>query len=87
MSLPKLPDARAKLYQEQFVARNAIDGTAVPGMPYRIEMPDGDVLTGITDERGLTQVVATTEPQSVRLFWCADPTDFIVEDVESDEVC
>lgn len=87
VSLPKLPDARAKLYQEQFVARNAIDGTAVPGMPYRIEMPDGDVLTGITDERGLTQVVATTEPQSVRLFWCADPTDFIVEDVESDEVC
>src|SRR5574343_189955 len=60
-SFSKLPDTRAKIYQEQFVARSALDGTPVPDMPYRMELPAGDVLAGVTDQLGRTQVVATTE--------------------------
>lgn len=68
-ALPVLPDSRAMLYREQFRAMNQVSGEPVAGMPYRIELADGSVLVGMTDEHGKTDAVTTTDPQSVKLYW------------------
>ncbi len=67
--LPRLPDTRATLFQEQFIAKNAISGLPVAGMPYRIEMGSGEIISGVTGQDGKTEVVATTEPESLKVYW------------------
>lgn len=44
-------------------------GKPVPGMPYRIELPDGSVLRGVTDADGCTERVTGHDPATVRLHW------------------
>lgn len=39
------------------------------GQPYRIEMQDGTVLRGSTDEFGKTQQITTADPESVKVYW------------------
>ncbi|BAL95920.1 type VI secretion system Vgr family protein [Rubrivivax gelatinosus] len=86
-SLPALPDGRATLFQEQFVARNAISGRPVAGMPYRIELSDGEVITGVTDEYGKTEVLATADPQGVKLYWVPAVDGGISSDEPDTEIC
>ena len=44
-------------------------GKPVPGMPYRIELPDGSVLRGVTNADGHTERVTGHDPATVRLHW------------------
>ena len=47
-------------------------GKPVPDMPYRIELPDGSVLRGVTDADGCTERVTGHDPATVRLHWESD---------------
>ncbi|HJV25911.1 MAG TPA: type VI secretion system Vgr family protein [Aromatoleum sp.] len=67
--LGALPDSRARIYTEQFKAVDSMTGQPMPDLPYRVELADGTVLRGITDKKGLTQQIATADPQNLRLYW------------------
>jgi uncharacterized protein (DUF2345 family) len=41
-------------------------------MPYRIELPDGTVLRGVTNAAGYTERVTGHDPATVRLYWERD---------------
>jgi uncharacterized Zn-binding protein involved in type VI secretion len=47
-------------------------GKPVPDMPYRIELPDGSVLRGVTNAAGYTERVTGHDPATVRLYWERD---------------
>lgn len=82
-----LPDGRLKSFHEQFVARNERSGLPVPGLPYRIELANGEVFTGITDPQGRTTAVATADSQTAKLFWLAHSEDEAVDDDDAEEIC
>jgi len=44
-------------------------GKPVPGMSYRIELPDGSVLRRVTNADGHTERVTGHDPATVRLHW------------------
>ena len=67
--LEALPDSRVKTYQEQYKAIDQISGESIANQPYRIELADGSVIRGVTDDLGRTGQVATADPQSVKLYW------------------
>lgn len=55
-----------------FGSFRAIDestGKPVPGMPYRIDLPDGTTLRGVTDADGYTERVTGHDPATVKLRW------------------
>lgn len=58
--LPALPDTRIKLFDEGFVLRDRDTGEPMPRQPYRIKREDGSYESGMTDEKGLTHVIAAT---------------------------
>ncbi|MEG7498888.1 VgrG protein, partial [Enterobacter hormaechei] len=41
-------------FDEKFVIRNALTQEPLPGKAYKITMPNGSVVTGITDAQGAT---------------------------------
>lgn len=86
-ALTTLPDGRAKLYREQFRALNQITGEAVAGMPYRMELADGSVLSGVTDENGKTEAVSTSDPQAIKLYWIAKTDSDSLEHDDLTEGC
>jgi type VI secretion system secreted protein VgrG len=65
----KLPDSRAKLYDEQIRAINELTGDPIEGLPYKIETESGDIFYGITDADGRTERVATLDVESIKVFW------------------
>lgn len=65
----RLPDTRQKSFDEQFQALDQVTGKPIAGLPYRIGMPDGTVLTGTTDDQGRTMRVATADPEALQLFF------------------
>ncbi|AKI99463.1 Hypothetical protein AA314_01090 [Archangium gephyra] len=56
-------------FKERFRALDSVSGKPVSDLPYRIELQDGRVLFGRTDEEGKTEQVVTTSPQGVKVFW------------------
>ena len=68
IALP-VPIGLNPMCHERFQAINSLSGQPVEGMPYRIELSDGRVLRGRTDEEGRTLAVTTTDPQALKLFW------------------
>jgi type VI secretion system secreted protein VgrG len=64
LELPKAQD----LYDEQFIVRDKTTGEPLPFHPYRIERPDGQVFSGLTDEFGRTLRVGSAGSQSLKLF-------------------
>ncbi|WP_269780108.1 DUF2345 domain-containing protein [Sulfuriferula nivalis] len=68
-SFIKLPDTRAKLFDEQLRAVSTTSGEPLTNMPYRIESATGEVFSGITNEEGKTERVTTADPESLKLFW------------------
>jgi type VI secretion system secreted protein VgrG len=67
--LGKLPDTRVKLHIEQFRALDMNSNKPIVGQPYRIEMQDGTILRGSTDEFGKTQQITTADPESIKVYW------------------
>lgn len=41
-------------FDEKFIIRNALTQEPLPGKAYKITMPNGSVVTGITDSQGAT---------------------------------
>jgi uncharacterized Zn-binding protein involved in type VI secretion len=50
-------------------------GQAIAGLPYRIELPDGRTLRGVTDDDGHTQRVTSAHPDTVKLYWETEDRD------------
>jgi len=44
------------MFDEKFIIRNALTKEPLPGKAYKITMPDGSVVSGITDASGATSL-------------------------------
>ncbi|EMN5248961.1 type VI secretion system tip protein VgrG [Enterobacter roggenkampii] len=44
-------------FDEKFVIRNALTKEPIPGKAYKITMPDGTVISGVTDAQGKTSLI------------------------------
>lgn len=64
-SLPKLPDTRARLFDEAFVVKDENTGLPIANHPYRIKRADGTYEYGQTDFDGRTHIVSTTNLESL----------------------
>lgn len=62
-------------YSGAFRAVDETTGQPVAGLPYRIELPDGRTVRGVTDETGHTQHVSSNSPDTVRLYWETEASD------------
>jgi type VI secretion system secreted protein VgrG len=65
--LPQLPDTRVKLFDEAFVIRDESTGQPLPGVQYRIMLPDGTHEEGVTDELGRTHVAGCVDRGNIKL--------------------
>ncbi len=66
------PASAAKAAPSNTGTFRAIDersGKPVPHVPYRIELPDGSDLRGVTDADGYTERLSEHDPATVRLHW------------------
>jgi type VI secretion system secreted protein VgrG len=70
-SEPEAPEEPAEpdCYKEQLRAIDTITGEPIVDLPYRIELEDGSVVSGRTDEEGKTRRVVTTREQHLKVFW------------------
>jgi type VI secretion system secreted protein VgrG len=66
-ALPKLADSRVKLFDEAFVLVNEKTGKPIANFPYRIKRADGTFETGVTDDKGRTHLVSTTEIETLTI--------------------
>jgi type VI secretion system secreted protein VgrG len=82
-----LPDTRVKLFDEQVRAVSQLSRTPVAGQRYLARFPDGSTITGITDEVGRTQRVATATPEAIKVTWLAPLDTEEFPDVPADEGC
>jgi uncharacterized Zn-binding protein involved in type VI secretion len=57
-----------------FRAVDRTTGKPVPDMRYRIELPDGSTLRGMTNADGYTERVSGHDPATVKLHWEGDET-------------
>jgi uncharacterized Zn-binding protein involved in type VI secretion len=55
-----------------FRAVDETSGEPVPGMPYRLDLPDGRTVRGVTDADGYTERVGGHDPATVTLSWEAE---------------
>jgi type VI secretion system secreted protein VgrG len=56
-----------KLYDQAFVVTSKQTGKPMPYEKYRIVRADGSVEPGVTDQDGLTHVVAAAEAEAIRI--------------------
>lgn len=56
-------------YSGRFRAVDEHTGEPVAGLPYRIDLPDGTFIRGVTDADGYTQQVTSHHPDTVQLHW------------------
>lgn len=68
-TLEALPDSRVKMFDEQFRAVDKQSGEPIVGLPYCVELQDGSVLSGVTDEHGKTQRIAGADPEKIKVIW------------------
>lgn len=61
--------AAAGNYSATFRALDEESGAPVAGLPYRLLLPDGRTVRGVTDSDGRTETVSGHDPASVQLFW------------------
>lgn len=62
-------------YSGAFRAVDEHSGEPVAGLPYRIELPDGRTVRGVTDADGHTQHVSSDNPDTIKLYWEAEASD------------
>ena len=72
-SKPEKPeDPELDHYTECFRALDQRSEDPIPDLPYRIELEDGTVYTGRTDDEGYTVRVGTLKEQQVKVTWGGD---------------
>jgi uncharacterized Zn-binding protein involved in type VI secretion len=64
--------AAAASFLGAFRAVDETTGQPVPGMPYRLDLPDGRTLRGMTDADGYTERVSGHDPATITLSWEAE---------------
>lgn len=69
LALAKFPDNSP---DEQIRVVDHKTGEPIPELSYYIEAPDGSVYTGLTDEDGLCERVATYQPEELSVFFGED---------------
>lgn len=69
--MTKLPDSRLKLFDEGFIIRDP-DGQPVPGVRYRIVLPDGSFEDGKTNDNGETHVIKGPDRDELQLYILRD---------------
>jgi hypothetical protein len=62
-------------YRGAFRAVDERSGEAVAGLSYRIELPDGRTVRGVTDADGHTQQISSDTPDTIKLYWEAEAGD------------
>lgn len=76
MAAPSAAKPAPAKYAGSFRAVDEGSGSPVPGMPYRIELPDGTTLRGVTNSDGYTERITGLDPATARLHWENDkPAD------------
>ncbi|MTV40804.1 type VI secretion system Vgr family protein [Duganella radicis] len=85
--LSKLPDSRLKIFKERLRAIDGVSGQPIAGLPYTMELADGTVLNGVTDELGRTEQIKTTDTATVKVFWNPLADSLADEDVNLSEGC
>jgi uncharacterized Zn-binding protein involved in type VI secretion len=68
-------DGERGRYSGAFRAVDETTGQPVAGLPYRIELPDGRTVRGVTNETGHTQHVSSNSPDTVKLYWETEASD------------
>jgi uncharacterized Zn-binding protein involved in type VI secretion len=56
-------------YAGTFRAIDQRTGEPIAGLPYRIDLPDGTIMRGVTGEDGRTEPVQHHDPATVTLHW------------------
>lgn len=60
------------VFSTRFRIVDELTGEPLPHQPYRVRLPDGSTLRGVTDEDGNTERIVGHEPASVALEWDSD---------------
>jgi uncharacterized Zn-binding protein involved in type VI secretion len=63
------PGAAEAAYRGAFRAVDERTGEPIAGLPYRIDLPDGSSLRGVTGADGRTEPVLHHDPATVTLHW------------------
>jgi type VI secretion system secreted protein VgrG len=82
-----LPDSRLKIYKERLRAVDSVSGKPVPGLPYTLELADGTLIKGVTDDLGQTEQIKTADMQNVKVFWNTPHDSGTDEDIGVTEGC
>jgi len=64
---PEMPQAKEP-YSEQFEVKDKHTGELMVYTPYRLELPNGKIIRGITDGQGRTVRVFANSMHDVKLF-------------------
>jgi uncharacterized protein (DUF2345 family) len=62
-------------YSGAFRAVDETTGAPIAGLPYRIELPDGSTVRGVTDDDGHTACITSDNADTIKLSWEADASD------------
>jgi uncharacterized Zn-binding protein involved in type VI secretion len=62
-------------YSGAFRAVDETTGAPIAGLPYRIELPDGSTIRGVTDDDGNTERVTSDHADTIKLYWEAEASD------------
>ncbi|KQW97195.1 hypothetical protein ASC94_10435 [Massilia sp. Root418] len=63
------PGAKEATYRGAFRAVDEHTGEPIAGLPYRIDLPDGSSLRGVTGADGRTEAIRHHDPATATLHW------------------
>jgi uncharacterized Zn-binding protein involved in type VI secretion len=69
------PAAAPEEFGGVFRAVNADTGAPRPHLRYRVDLPGGRSVEGVTDADGKTAMLSAQEMATAQLFWLVDPSD------------
>ncbi|TDM06307.1 MAG: hypothetical protein C4K60_17120 [Ideonella sp. MAG2] len=67
-TLPRLPDSRVSIYDEQFQMTDPVSGQPLCGLAYFATTSDGSVYWGETDDQGKIERISTPDPQGIKIY-------------------
>ncbi|PLR29052.1 Rhs element Vgr protein, partial [Chimaeribacter arupi] len=55
-------------FDEKFVITHPVSGKPLTNQKYEIHMPDGRVITGVTDDKGHSSLIASQSPDDLEII-------------------